>query len=177
MSLFIFNDEGIHFTVIFPWLNYLTKYSFLIFFILSGTTRPKKYFICDKFFAYLSCLFVLFIYCINLFFVNLFYFISVYFFVYFADIDECEEYGICSQICINTIGSYKCSCHQNYTLQLDGKSCKAKGKLKFCNLWENICTKLWWLHLHETNDEHHRINILQFSPKKLWSTFNSDKQF
>uniref|UniRef100_A0A0K2U8P7 EGF-like domain-containing protein n=1 Tax=Lepeophtheirus salmonis TaxID=72036 RepID=A0A0K2U8P7_LEPSM len=32
------------------------------------------------------------------------------------DINECKEYGKCSQICYNTPGSYKCSCKEGYHL-------------------------------------------------------------
>ena len=31
-----------------------------------------------------------------------------------TDIDECAEFGACSQICTNLIGSYKCSCYEDY---------------------------------------------------------------
>lgn len=34
-----------------------------------------------------------------------------------ADIDDCEH------ICIDTIGSFECSCHDGYTLSSDGRSC------------------------------------------------------
>ncbi|XP_038567058.1 complement C1r-A subcomponent-like [Micropterus salmoides] len=46
------------------------------------------------------------------------------------DIDECSkpdsEDGsgpLCSQICINTPGSYRCSCHYDYKLHLDQRTC------------------------------------------------------
>ncbi|UYV70471.1 hypothetical protein LAZ67_7003153 [Cordylochernes scorpioides] len=32
------------------------------------------------------------------------------------DLDECAEWGYCDQLCINSPGSYKCSCHTGYTL-------------------------------------------------------------
>lgn len=38
------------------------------------------------------------------------------------DIDECESNHDCAQICINTIGSYKCDCHDPFTL-VDGTQC------------------------------------------------------
>nr|XP_015214111.1 PREDICTED: low-density lipoprotein receptor-related protein 1B isoform X2 [Lepisosteus oculatus] len=43
-----------------------------------------------------------------------------------TDYDECTVYGICSQTCTNSYGSYECSCTDGYLLQLDRKSCKAK---------------------------------------------------
>ncbi|KAK7861738.1 hypothetical protein R5R35_014371 [Gryllus longicercus] len=40
------------------------------------------------------------------------------------DVNECDEYGICSQKCKNTPGSYQCQCDFWYNLQLDNKTCK-----------------------------------------------------
>uniref|UniRef100_A0A669NXT2 Fibulin-2 n=1 Tax=Phasianus colchicus TaxID=9054 RepID=A0A669NXT2_PHACC len=41
------------------------------------------------------------------------------------DLDECLLYGgeLCQHLCINTVGSYKCSCFPEFTLQEDGTSC------------------------------------------------------
>ncbi|KAK5861786.1 hypothetical protein PBY51_017235 [Eleginops maclovinus] len=46
------------------------------------------------------------------------------------DIDECSEPDpedgsgpLCSQICLNTLGSYICSCHHGYELRSDQRSC------------------------------------------------------
>ena len=49
------------------------------------------------------------------------------------DMDECTM-GIhgCSDICINTIGSYLCQCHDDLTLSDDGMTCgKHNGEFKF----------------------------------------------
>ncbi|MGH0132653.1 UNVERIFIED_CONTAM: hypothetical protein FKN15_051430, partial [Acipenser sinensis] len=43
-----------------------------------------------------------------------------------SDYDECAVYGSCSQTCMNTYGSYGCSCTEGYVMQSDRKSCKAK---------------------------------------------------
>lgn len=43
------------------------------------------------------------------------------------DIDECEvhkSYNLCSGICENTRGSYRCTCPSGYTLASDGRSCQ-----------------------------------------------------
>lgn len=47
-----------------------------------------------------------------------------------SDIDECSapepEDGsgpLCSQICLNTLGSYLCSCHHGFELRSDQRSC------------------------------------------------------
>ncbi|KAJ0066348.1 hypothetical protein NL108_011149, partial [Boleophthalmus pectinirostris] len=45
------------------------------------------------------------------------------------DIDECSdpvlnaEAPVCSQICLNTLGSYLCSCHHGYELHSDERTC------------------------------------------------------
>ena len=41
-----------------------------------------------------------------------------------SDIDECSN-GThkCSQICINTIGSFLCGCNIGYLLDIDGTTC------------------------------------------------------
>ena len=44
-----------------------------------------------------------------------------------SDINECDQdNGGCSQICNNTFGSYKCSCKQGYTLDINGFNCSGK---------------------------------------------------
>ncbi|XDV30204.1 hypothetical protein PO909_033171 [Leuciscus waleckii] len=42
------------------------------------------------------------------------------------DHDECAMYGTCSQTCMNTYGSYRCSCTDGYSLQSNRRSCIAK---------------------------------------------------
>eukprot|EP00095_Tigriopus_kingsejongensis_P011918 maker-scaffold507_size152468-snap-gene-0.33 protein:Tk11918 transcript:maker-scaffold507_size152468-snap-gene-0.33-mRNA-1 annotation:"vitellogenin receptor" len=43
------------------------------------------------------------------------------------DIDECREYGACSQICINTLGSYECSCKPGYRFNRQTNVCVAEN--------------------------------------------------
>ncbi|XP_053949774.1 putative vitellogenin receptor isoform X2 [Anastrepha ludens] len=44
------------------------------------------------------------------------------------DVDEClEMYGLCSQGCMNTRGSYRCTCNEGYTLKDDNRTCEAHG--------------------------------------------------
>ena len=45
-------------------------------------------------------------------------------FLFHADIDECAtNNGGCEQTCINTIGSFYCSCRTGYQLDGDGFNC------------------------------------------------------
>ena len=44
-----------------------------------------------------------------------------------TDVNECEEYGRCSQTCVNTKGSYKCGCVDGYVLVGNLERCKAEG--------------------------------------------------
>ena len=47
---------------------------------------------------------------------------------FFVDINECAvNNGNCSQMCINTIGSYRCSCVTGYLLNPDGRTCLGEG--------------------------------------------------
>ena len=45
------------------------------------------------------------------------------------DVDECAEFGTCSQRCVNTKGSYKCLCSEGFVADsgLNG-TCRARGK-------------------------------------------------
>uniref|UniRef100_A0A3Q4GSV4 Collagen and calcium binding EGF domains 1 n=1 Tax=Neolamprologus brichardi TaxID=32507 RepID=A0A3Q4GSV4_NEOBR len=48
---------------------------------------------------------------------------------YCLDINECTDKNMtaCSQICINSVGSYRCECEKGYFLEEDGKTC-TKGE-------------------------------------------------
>ena len=47
----------------------------------------------------------------------------------FVDINECEGYNDCHQICTNTNGSYYCSCDAGFSLAADGRSCTGNSNL------------------------------------------------
>lgn len=45
-----------------------------------------------------------------------------------ADIDECQDPDVCSQLCVNLEGSYKCECETGFQLDPLTKACKAVGE-------------------------------------------------
>ncbi|XP_050312817.1 tolloid-like protein 1 [Anthonomus grandis grandis] len=48
--------------------------------------------------------------------------------VFFSDMDECaKDHGNCQHDCVNTLGSYICTCHNGYTLHENGRDCKEGG--------------------------------------------------
>ncbi|XP_052899994.1 putative vitellogenin receptor [Anopheles moucheti] len=40
------------------------------------------------------------------------------------DVNECDRYGLCSQGCINTPGSFRCTCIDQFNLMRDGRTCE-----------------------------------------------------
>ncbi|KAJ3621320.1 hypothetical protein MTP99_003471 [Tenebrio molitor] len=51
--------------------------------------------------------------------------------IFFTDVDECAiNNGDCQHECINTVGSYKCTCHNGFTLHGNGRDCK-EGDCKY----------------------------------------------
>ena len=46
---------------------------------------------------------------------------------YCLDIDECRDNDVgCTQNCVNTPGSYYCSCNTGYSLASDGHTCEGR---------------------------------------------------
>lgn len=44
-----------------------------------------------------------------------------------TDIDECEELnGGCQQMCVNTLGSYRCECSEGFRIHADARTCIGK---------------------------------------------------
>ena len=66
---------------------------------------------------------------------------------YYLDINECEDNnGGCSQLCINTIGSYYCNCNTGYhfidnstTICIGRYSCEKYLMCQLCFLDTNEC--------------------------------------
>ena len=46
--------------------------------------------------------------------------------MFLADIDECEDQSLCGQICMNTVGSYSCSCEEGYQLVRETGQCNSE---------------------------------------------------
>lgn len=45
------------------------------------------------------------------------------------DVDECVKTpDVCDHSCMNSDGSYECSCNKGYILEPDGHGCKITGK-------------------------------------------------
>ena len=42
-----------------------------------------------------------------------------------ADVDECKVAGMCSQVCENKKGGYRCSCHDGYEWDAMDHRCRA----------------------------------------------------
>uniref|UniRef100_A0A182IR31 Uncharacterized protein n=1 Tax=Anopheles atroparvus TaxID=41427 RepID=A0A182IR31_ANOAO len=40
------------------------------------------------------------------------------------DVNECDRYGLCSQGCVNTPGSFRCTCIDKFHLMRDGRTCE-----------------------------------------------------
>ncbi|KAH9523894.1 hypothetical protein Btru_047340 [Bulinus truncatus] len=56
------------------------------------------------------------------------------------DIDECQSGNQpCSHICVNSLGSYACSCHTGYKLAADQISCEACENPRYGENCEQIC--------------------------------------
>jgi len=44
----------------------------------------------------------------------------------FKDVNECNGDHECDHDCMNTVGSFLCSCDNGYLLQPDGRTCEGK---------------------------------------------------
>lgn len=59
---------------------------------------------------------------------------------FLADVNECEIYKLegaprlCMHACINTPGSYRCSCPPGYKLFNDGKNCEGERDFLLLNM-------------------------------------------
>ena len=51
------------------------------------------------------------------------------------DIDECSGSHGCEQECVNSPGSFVCSCHHGYSLDEDGRTCNLTGEFDLSQCW------------------------------------------
>ena len=62
-----------------------------------------------------------------------------YFINFLADVDECLiNNGGCGQGCVNTIGSYYCTCIHGYLLDDNERTCHNAGKIKHMYMYKYI---------------------------------------
>ncbi|CAF3395990.1 unnamed protein product [Rotaria socialis] len=86
------------------------------------------------------------------------------------DIDECRERVICDHYCINTPGSYRCSCHENYQLKSDKHTCRLRANLfSSASLYGLFDNGIYKLDLNNENEldkikESSNANKIQFVP-------------
>jgi len=69
------------------------------------------------------------------------------------DINECRERVICDHYCINTPGSYRCSCHENYQLKSDKHTCILRiNLLSTATLYGIVDNGIYKLNMNEDNE-------------------------
>lgn len=81
------------------------------------------------------------------------------------DINECEVYGTCPQICKNTKGGYECECAPGYRKVGDGNMCEAEGATPMLLLPENIRIRKFNLQTetyHDFIEEHEHILAMDY---------------
>ena len=58
-----------------------------------------------------------------------------YFYTHISDIDEClDNNGGCNHDCVNTVGSYECSCWKGYFLSDDARTCVGMNCTRFLEI-------------------------------------------
>uniref|UniRef100_A0A672ZQS0 Collagen and calcium-binding EGF domain-containing protein 1-like n=1 Tax=Sphaeramia orbicularis TaxID=375764 RepID=A0A672ZQS0_9TELE len=85
---------------------------------------------------------------------------------YCLDIDECADKNmtVCSQICINSVGSYRCECEKGYFLEDDGKTCTKGERVHLFEKSDNVMNAET---CSATCDDFHQIkmSVLQLKQK------------
>jgi hypothetical protein len=67
------------------------------------------------------------------------------------DINECRERVICDHYCINTLGSYRCSCQENYQLKSDKHTCTLRTS-EFSSLYALFNQGIYQLNMNNENE-------------------------
>ena len=60
-----------------------------------------------------------------------------------SDVDECEGSHGCNQVCNNTLGSYQCSCKENFALSEDSRTCLPSCTANYTALSGSFQTPGW----------------------------------
>ena len=61
----------------------------------------------------------------------------------FTDIDECQTESRCQHVCLNSIGSFHCTCPNGYQLSANGRTCQGNGvAISSATLLEGTCSDL-----------------------------------
>uniref|UniRef100_A0A8C9YH82 Collagen and calcium binding EGF domains 1 n=1 Tax=Sander lucioperca TaxID=283035 RepID=A0A8C9YH82_SANLU len=89
---------------------------------------------------------------------------------YCLDINECADKNTttCSQICVNSVGSYRCECEKGYFLEEDGKTCtKGERGENTVHLFEKSDNVMNAGTCSATCDDFHqiRMSVLQLKQK------------
>ncbi|XP_071385530.1 collagen and calcium-binding EGF domain-containing protein 1 isoform X2 [Centroberyx affinis] len=96
---------------------------------------------------------------------------------YCLDIDECanKNMTVCSQICINAVGSYRCECEKGYSLEEDGKTCTKGERARFFGKSDNMMNAGT---CSATCDDFHQIkmSVLQLKQKMAMLPNNAEVQ-
>ncbi|KAG7499158.1 collagen and calcium-binding EGF domain-containing protein 1 isoform X1 [Solea senegalensis] len=95
---------------------------------------------------------------------------------YCLDIDECADKNTtaCSQICINSVGSYRCECEKGFFLEEDGKTC-TNGE-RAVHLFEKSDNVMNAGTCSATCDDFHQIkvSVLQLKQKMAMLSNSAD---
>ena len=69
-----------------------------------------------------------------------------------VDINECDRYSPCDQVCINNEGSFMCSCQSGYELDEDMQNCIGIVIGYYSIIMHALCHVLWYnndyVHVH-----------------------------
>jgi len=59
--------------------------------------------------------------------------VLITFFCVYLDNDECAtDNGNCDDICVNSLGSFHCSCQEGFSLTSNGIDCEGEPTITFC---------------------------------------------
>ncbi|XP_076027902.1 collagen and calcium-binding EGF domain-containing protein 1 isoform X2 [Genypterus blacodes] len=97
---------------------------------------------------------------------------------YCLDIDECVDKNmtVCSQICINAVGSYRCECERGYFLEDDGKTCTKDDGGEEVRLFEKSDNVMNAGTCSATCDDFHQIKLSVLQLKQKVAMFSNNAE-